>query len=61
MESYDNDRKTVIEKSMQEGLQYILTVGTEETYFETVISIIDTYPSIYGAIGIHPHNSGEYG
>jgi TatD DNase family protein len=61
MESYDDDRETVIEKSMQENLQYILTVGTEEVYFETVVSIINAYPSIYGAIGIHPHNSGEYG
>lgn len=61
MESYDDDRKAVIEKSMQEGLRYILTIGTEEIYFKTVISIIDAYPSIYGAVGIHPHNSGEYG
>jgi TatD DNase family protein len=60
MEAYDNDRKIVIEKSMQEGLQYMLTVGTEEKHFNTVIEIIDKYPAVYGALGVHPHNSNEY-
>src|SRR5512145_253840 len=61
MESYNDDRKAVIDQSVKEGLQYMLTVGTEEVYFDTVISIIDAYPPVYGALGIHPHNSDEYG
>jgi TatD DNase family protein len=60
METYDDDRKTVIEKSIQEGLQYILTVGTEEKHFKTVIEIIDKYPAVYGVLGVHPHNSNEF-
>ena len=60
MEAYDDDRKAVIEKSIQEGLQYMLTVGTEEKHFNTVIEIINKYPAVYGALGIHPHNSKEY-
>jgi TatD DNase family protein len=59
MDTYDDDRNTVIEKSIQEGLQYILTVGTEEKHFNTVIEIIDKYPAVYGALGVHPHNSNE--
>lgn len=60
MESFDKDRDAVIQKSMQEGLQYMLTVGTEESYFDKVIGIIDTYPAVYGAMGIHPHNGAEF-
>lgn len=60
MESFEKDRKEVIERSLQEGLVYMLTVGTEERYFQKVIEILDKYPSIYGAIGIHPHNSKDY-
>ncbi len=60
MDAYDNDRAAVIAQSIQKDLKYILTVGTEEQYFDTVIEIIDNYPAIYGALGIHPHNSGEY-
>jgi TatD DNase family protein len=60
METFEQDRDKVIEKSAEEGLDYILTVGTEERYFEKVVEIIEKYDNIYGAIGIHPHNSSEY-
>jgi TatD DNase family protein len=60
MDSYDDDRRAVIEKSILEGLQYILTVGTEEKHFDAVIEIIEKYPAVYGALGVHPHNSSEY-
>jgi TatD DNase family protein len=60
MEDFDQDRGTVIERSLQEGLRYMLTVGTEEGHFKKVIEIIETFPSVYGALGIHPHNSKDY-
>jgi TatD DNase family protein len=60
MDVYDDDRQTVIEESIQESLRYMLTVGTEETHFKTVIEIIEKYPAVYGALGVHPHNSNEY-
>jgi TatD DNase family protein len=60
MEAFEQDRNRVIEKSAEEGLDYILTVGTEERYFEKVVGIIEKYDNIYGAIGIHPHNSSDY-
>ena len=60
MEDFEKDREEVIEKSLHEGLRYMLTVGTDETYFKKVVEIIEHYPAIYGAIGIHPHNSKDY-
>ncbi len=60
MEDFEQDRDTVIKKSLEEGLDYILTVGTEERYFDKVLQIIEKYDNIYGAIGIHPHNSACY-
>jgi len=60
MEDFEKDRKEVIERGLSEGLQYMLTVGTEEKYFKKVIEIIDAFPCVYGAIGIHPHNSKDY-
>lgn len=60
MESYQGDREDVIRKCIDEGMEYILTVGTEESYFKGVIDLVDRHPFIYGAIGIHPHNAGDY-
>lgn len=60
MESYQSDRAGVIQKCVDEGMEYILTVGTEESYFDSVIDLVDRYPFIYGAIGIHPHNAADF-
>ncbi|MBP6941401.1 MAG: TatD family hydrolase [Syntrophorhabdaceae bacterium] len=60
MESFSKDRDQVIEKSVDEGLKYILTVGTEERYFAKVVEIVNSNPIVYGAIGIHPHNSTDF-
>jgi len=60
MESFSKDRGQIIEKSIDEGLKYILTVGTEERYFEKVVEIVNKNPMVYGAIGIHPHNSTDF-
>ena len=59
MENFEKDRKKVIDNCIKEGLLYMLTVGTEEKYFEKVIQLIGENPSVYGAIGIHPHNSRD--
>ena len=59
MELFEKDRKKVVDTCIKEGLVYMLTVGTEEKYFEKVIQLIDENPSVYGAIGIHPHNSTD--
>ncbi|MBA4416307.1 MAG: hydrolase TatD [Syntrophus sp. (in: bacteria)] len=60
MDDFNKDRAAIIDKSLIEGLTYILTVGTEEKYFDKVLELVNTFPPIYGAIGIHPHNSTDY-
>ncbi len=60
MEEYDQDRQTVIERSVREGVSRMVTVGTEMRYYPKVMELIDRDPQVYGAIGIHPHNAGTY-
>ena len=60
MEDYNGDRDNVIKRSIKAGLRYMLTVATEEKYFATALEIIDSYETVYGAFGIHPHNSQEF-
>ena len=59
IEEFDDDRARVIEKSLAEGLVYLLTVGTESRYFSLVRDLVETYPQVYGALGLHPHNATD--
>lgn len=60
LEDFDADRESVIEESRKEGLKYILTVGTEKRYFSKVLEITEKHDFVFGAIGIHPHSSGQW-
>jgi len=60
MESYDADRDKVIQRGINAGLGYMLTVATEEKYFSSALQIVDSYDQVFGAFGIHPHNSHEF-
>lgn len=60
MEQYDEDRRAVVDRAVREGISSMLTVGTEARYFPKVAEIVETYPQVYGAVGIHPHNAKEY-
>jgi TatD DNase family protein len=60
MDEYDQDRENVIALARQEGISSMLTVGTERRYFAKVLEIIESHPSVFGAIGVHPHNAAEY-
>jgi TatD DNase family protein len=61
IEEFEADRDQVIQESLAGGLVYILTVGTEERYFDAVKEMAERYREIFGAVGIHPHNAKEYG
>ncbi|MCX7856960.1 MAG: TatD family hydrolase [Deltaproteobacteria bacterium] len=57
LEDFDIDRDEIVFQAKNEGLKYILTVGTEKRYFDKVLEIIYKYDFIFGAIGVHPHSS----
>lgn len=60
LEDFDLDRETVIAQSEKMGIKYILTVGTEEKYFQKVVEITKKHKTVFGAIGIHPHSSKNF-
>jgi TatD DNase family protein len=60
LENYDEDRQAVMERAFAAGISCMLTVGTAAPYFAKVVEIIEAYPQVYGALGIHPHNAKDY-
>jgi TatD DNase family protein len=60
LEEYDEDLDRIIGLAREKDVSCMVTVGTEERYFEKVVKIIDSYPTVYGAIGVHPHNAESY-
>ncbi|MCX7981777.1 MAG: TatD family hydrolase [Syntrophales bacterium] len=57
MEDYETDRDEVIKRAKEEGIQAIITVGTNLVDCIKAVELTRTYRSVYAAVGIHPHEA----
>ncbi|NLH50199.1 MAG: YchF/TatD family DNA exonuclease [Myxococcales bacterium] len=55
--SYDADRDAVVRRAEQNDVRRLLTIGTNLPDARKTLAIVQTYPNVYGAFGIHPHDS----
>lgn len=58
-EAFDNDREEILENLPKQGIEYVVNVGSSIKTVEKTLDLIDKYPYIYGAVGIHPENTSE--
>ena len=60
---FDADRDAIIERAHAAGVTTILNVGTGDPHsgaFERAVELGRRYPSVYTAIGVHPHDARFY-
>ncbi len=60
MPQFDTDRADVISRAGDNGLELIITVGTgnpSESSVEKTLDLVDKYPLLSAAIGVHPHDA----
>jgi len=60
METFDDDRNTVIEKAFESGVEKILNVGFDLASSRNSVELAEKYDCIYAAVGVHPHNAKSY-
>ena len=49
-----------IRKAKENGVDYLLTISTEDKSFDSILNIINNYKSVYGTYGIHPHEAKNH-
>jgi len=60
MPQFDADRADVISRAGDNGLDLIITVGTgnpSESSIEKTLDLVEKYPLLSAAIGVHPHDA----
>ena len=55
-ETYDEERERIIQAARSQNVGLILNVATEPKEYADMIGVIEKYPFIYGAYGIHPES-----
>ncbi len=50
----------VIARANNQGIEYLLTISTEDKSFGIILDILDRYKCVYGSYGIHPHEAKKH-
>jgi len=58
-EAFNEDRDILLNSMKEKGIEYILNIGTSLETCKATILLINKYPFMYGAMGIHPEDVGE--
>ncbi len=49
-----------IDRAVNDGIKYMLTISTEDKSFNKILNILSDYTCVYGTYGIHPHEAKSH-
>ncbi len=58
-EAFDEDRDELLSSLREHGIGTVLNVGASLEGCRMTLRLMEQYPFLYGAMGIHPGNTGE--
>lgn len=56
-DTFDRDRENVLIQAWQTGLKRIVNPGIDIHNCRTILSLCDTYPGLFAAVGVHPNSA----
>ncbi len=60
MPNFEDDLNEVIGRAKDAGIHYIIVPATDLENSKQVIELTEKYDFIYGAVGVHPHDSKDW-
>lgn len=57
--AFDTDREKLLSSMQKNGIEYIINVSADMKSISTTLQLTKEYDFVYGAVGIHPSESGE--
>lgn len=58
-EAFDEDREELLTSLFKQGIEAVTNVGASIKTSENTLKLVDQYPNVYGAIGVHPSETAE--
>ena len=58
-ERFDADREEVVARALAAGVSLIVNIGADMASSARSVALAETYPGIYAAVGMHPHDSQD--
>lgn len=58
-EAFDNDREELLASMQENGIERIINVCAEVKNWNRTLALMEKYPFVYGAVGVHPDDAGS--
>lgn len=58
-EQFDNDRDSLLKTMPENGIDFIVNPATNYDSAVAAVSLAETYPFLYAAVGFHPHDAKQ--
>lgn len=58
-EQFDKDREELLKSLPENGIEYVVNVGASIESTKKTLELTQNYNFIYGAVGVHPSETGE--
>lgn len=58
-EVFDEDRDMLLYSLAENGIDTVINVGASLESCKKTLALMENYPFIYGAVGVHPNETGE--
>lgn len=58
-EAFDEDRFEMLESMQENGIGHIVDVCASVGHFDRVYDLVEKYPFVYGAVGVHPDDADK--
>jgi TatD DNase family protein len=60
-EQFEADRAAVVARAAGAGVECMIALGTTAASSRATVSLAETYPNVFAAVGIHPNSCAEAG
>jgi len=58
-ENYNDDRETVVQRSIKNKIEAIITIGTNEETSLKSVELAEKFATVFAAVGIHPNDASN--
>lgn len=58
-EAFDEDREMLLDSMKENGIGWIVNACASAEHMEETIALMEKYPFIYGAVGVHPDDADK--
>ncbi len=60
LSAFDADLAEVLDRAKAEGVRHILVPGIDLASSRKAVSLAESFPGVYAAVGVHPHRSASW-